>query len=517
MRRISPRRGGLGLEIKVYPISASECLEDLIRLLRQATADRVVLYAEDESPALRDASNLRMLRFYAEERGIELLVITHDPVARREAERMGLYRSDMQDPAEVYVDGPQAGLELAAPAEEVSRVRPAPFFGKWRGRKVNGSLVSAVIVGTITLFFALSLLLAPKVTLVAYPVMENQKFTVEAKLSPEYSAKETDRGRLSGKTFFFQGNTKFSMPVSGRQKVGFRAAAGRVTVVNGMARSVVIPKGTRVLGRSGTVYVTRQDVLVPAKTRKTVAGLVTGENYGQVDVEIEAIEKGTKGNSPANTIAKFDSQLAKGLQVTNFRAIAGGEDRQETVIAEDDLKRCQTELQRQMELAAPDEIRAKVEDGYVFLPELVWVSPGSFGLTGQPGELKEQIGGELSYTVKTVAVAKTVLLGFMKTRFEKDLPTYLEPVGERIRIAEVTARPGDKNAHSLQIQGDIMVRGRLDQKRLIQSIIGKDLDSARRTLAGLPELSRYELRAPKGMKTLPGWERNIRVILRGQP
>jgi len=36
-------------------------------------------------------------------------------------------------------------------------------------------------------------------------------------------------------------------------------------------------------------------------------------------------------------------------------------------------------------------------------------------------------------------------------------------------------------------------------------------------LASFPELGRYELRMPKSMKTLPGWEPKIRVILREQP
>ena len=100
------------MEIKVYPISGTEDLEDLIRLLRQATADRIILFAEGESPSLRDASNLRMLRYYAQERGFELFVITHDPIARREAERLGLYRWDMQDPLGENDDAYQMGLNL---------------------------------------------------------------------------------------------------------------------------------------------------------------------------------------------------------------------------------------------------------------------------------------------------------------------------------------------------------------------------------------------------------------------
>jgi hypothetical protein len=506
------------LEIKVYPISGTEDLEDLIRLLRQATADRIILFAEGESPSLRDASNLRMLRYYAQERGFELFVITHDPIARREAERLGLYRWDMQDPLGENDDAYQMGLEFAAPAEEKPVVPPVAAGRRpFASRLVNGRLISALIVAGITLFFALSLLFAPQVTLIAYPVMENQRFTTEAKLSPGYSEKEISKGRLPGKAFVHAGTIRFATAVSGRKRVGFRPAVGKVTVVNGMARSMVLPKGTRVLGKSGTVYVTREDVLVPPKSRQTVSGLVTGEVYGQVDVEIEAVEKGTVGNTPANSITKFDSKLAKGLQVTNFRAITGGEDRQVPVVTQADLERCRTELLRQMELAATDEIRAMVGEGYVFLPELVWVTPGELILHGQVGEEMEQVDGELHYTAKTVAVAKKVLLEYMKAQFQKELPPYLEPVGDKVLLSAVTARPGKDNRHSLELQGSIKVRGRLDKKRLLQSILGKDVASARIMLASFPELGRYELRMPKSMKTLPGWEPKIRVILREQP
>ena len=93
----------------------------------------------------------------------------------------------------------------------------------------------------------------------------------------------------------------------------------------------------------------------------------------------------------------------------------------------------------------------------------------------------------------------------------------MEPVGDKVLLSAVTARPGKDNRHSLELQGSIKVRGRLDKKRLLQSILGKDVASARIMLASFPELGRYELRMPKSMKTLPGWEPKIRVILREQP
>lgn len=500
------------MEIKVYPISETETLESIIGIIRQTEADRIVLFAEEKCPVLQDPVNLRLIRFYSEERQLDIVVIARDPVIRHEAEKLGLYRTDFNESSATIPEDSQLALELAAPTEDppVSHgnfSKPNPY------RLPHGGLITALIFAFFSLVLGTFLLFSPRVAVVVYPAVEDRNLTVQAMMGPTFTEKEMDKHTLPGRWIESRGQIEYSFRTTGQKTVGFRAASGQVTFYNGSDKAVVVPRGTELSSKSGALFHTRRDVLVPAKQQKKVSGIVTGENYGQADVEIEAVKKGMGGNSPRHTVTTVVGRLGKMLQVTNFRPVLGGEDRQIAVLTEEDLLQAEKEARSQMEMAAPDEVKAAIGNGYIYLPELTSIKPQPIAASHRPGDEAETVRVTLPYHVKTMTISQNTAYKYLKMRFIKELPTHLQLSGETIRIKSITARPGEKDNYQLVMQAETAVKGRLERRRLLRQLCGRETTSAHQSLAELPEVGKFNIQAPEGMKRLPRFGFQIKIIL----
>ncbi|HEX2952737.1 MAG TPA: baseplate J/gp47 family protein [Bacillota bacterium] len=500
------------MEIKVYPITEEYTLEDVIRIIRESPARRIVLLVETSCPALKEPINLRLLRFYSDERQVELVVIARDPAIRREAEREGLYRSGL-DQNRVALQDPQLALEFAANAENGPPKLSRQGRSRTSGRPaVFGRLMTATVVALMTVLTGAYLLFAPRVSIVAYPKVENRALHIEAQVSPAFTAKMLEEDRLPGRVIERRCEAEYSVAATGSKTIGFRAASGNVTFFNGNSKPVIVPKGTELDSKSGIAYLTVKDLLVPAKKRKTLMNVITGENYGQADVPVEAVQKGKRGNLPRNSLTKIQGKLGKILQVTNFAPIMGGEDREFPIVTEADLERCSAELNNQMSIAAPDEVRRSVGEGYLFLPELVTARPLELTPTCKAGDEQEQVSVKLVYAVKATIIDKVILSKYINMKYRQNLPTFLAPAGGMVRILSISAQPGRGHIHAVSLQVETPVKGRLDKNRIIGRVVGKSLREAGESLSALPEVGRFKIQAP-GMTHMPRFRFQIRVIL----
>jgi hypothetical protein len=504
------------LEIKVYPISEKDSIEDLIRFIRQSQAERIVLFAEGRCPVLRDAINLRLIRYYSEERGVETVVIAKDPEIRKAAERVGLYRNDMDD-GTLPTDS-QLALEFAAPSDDNSEVttqnpKQRPNTLSVSGRPFMGRMLTAIAFACMALVIGIYALLSPRVTLVVYPVTEDKSLIVQPRLSIALTEKDLEKDGLPGRKIEYRGNAEHVTRSTGKKTVGYRSAKAKVTFINSQAKSIIVPKGTELLAKSGVAFVTLKDTLVPAKSRKEVMGVVTGETYGQSDAEVEAVEKGTSGNVPRRTIKKISGRLSRELQVVNFGPAIGGENRQVSIVTEEDTNRATEEAKRQMELAAPEELKNAMGNGFIFLPELVAVQPFQSIVSGKPGDQSEQVRVTVSYSATAVVLSQATVYKYLNLQFHRELPTYLKLSGEKYRIKSIAARPGSDGFHQLTIQAETKVKGNLDRRRILRQILGKETSEAREDLAQLPEVGKYNIQAPDTMKRLPRFGFQVRLVL----
>jgi hypothetical protein len=502
------------LEIKIYPITEHYTLEDIIRIIRESPARRIVLLAETTCPALREPINLRLLRFYSDERQVELIIIARDPVIRREAERVGLYRSGLEKQDGTGLKDPQLVLEFAANAED----GPAKTNHHSRARTASrpvvfGRLLTATAVAFVTLLTGAYFLFAPRVSIVAYPKVENRALDVKARISPSFTEKMLEADRLPGRVIERRCQAEYTVAATGRISIGFRPASGVATLFNGSAKPIVVPKGTELISKSGAVYLTVKDTLVPGKTRKTLMNVITGENYGQANVAVEAAQKGKSGNLPKNSLTKIQGKLGKLLQVTNFSPIIGGEDRELPVVTDADLERCRFEVERQMNIAASDEVRNVVGADYVFLPELVSARPLELTPSCKSGDEQEQVTVKLVYAVKATIIDKSILYKYINLKYRQNLPEYLAPAGGMVRIRSISAQPGKGRIHGISLRAETPVKGRLNQNRIIGQVMGKSIPQARAAMATLPEVGRFEIQAPRGMTRMPRFRFQIRLIL----
>ena len=105
-------------------------------------------------------------------------------------------------------------------------------------------------------------------------------------------------------------------PVTGSVIIPNTPAAGMARFRNLSIGKVDIPSGTviRTTGSPPVRFATTTDAVMPAGVAKTV------------DVPVQAVEAGTSGNLPADTLVAIEGDLGTSLAVTNPSPTTGGSD-----------------------------------------------------------------------------------------------------------------------------------------------------------------------------------------------
>src|SRR5690606_9427917 len=147
-----------------------------------------------------------------------------------------------------------------------------------------------------SLLVAAFLLFRPRLSIIVHPATRDHMFRTVAAASVKFGEREVLQGNLPLKLQEKQDELSVSLATTGRKRVGDVPARGTVYFINSGVNPVIVPKGTVVATKTGTKFVTTKPVVVPKKSTRYELGVPTGENYGQAEVEVEAVEKGTVGN-----------------------------------------------------------------------------------------------------------------------------------------------------------------------------------------------------------------------------
>ena len=269
----------------------------------------------------------------------------------------------------------------------------------------GGRLLLALGIAGFSLLVAAFVLFRPRLSIIVHPATRDHMFRTVATVGLNFSEREVLQGNIPLKIREKQDELGVSLATTGRKRVGHVPAKGNVFFINSSVNPIIVPKGTVVATKTGMKFVTTKPVVVPKKSTRYELGVPTGENYGQAEVEVEAVEKGTVGNVERQTITVIEGHLANTLHVINPQRFTTGEDRLVPVVQEEDLQRAEVEAKRQVALRAESVVNELTEEGYLLLPEL---------MTTEIGQLRaEQPIGTESSTL-TVKVAYKIAAPFIE-------------------------------------------------------------------------------------------------------
>jgi len=524
---------------RVIRVSLEKNIELLVQEVITATEKEIILECPSETLKMLNGVNLRLLKFYAEEKEKELLIQSENHHLIELAQGMGIktigsigLKNNRVDDEPVMMitnnnndDYPIIEVlndqlvmvsqeQQIVPHVENSRAIALPGIPRLFPKidlQHQGGLLLALAVSVFTLAVAFWWFLQPRVTILVYPKEEELDLKVHARISPEFNENQIAQRMIPAEVITKEGSITVQLPTTGLKKVGVSEANGKITFINSTTQVVVVPKGTIIYDRNNIQFVTQANLLVPKKTMTIHLGISFGENYGRADVGIVALEKGEKGNLLSRKITNIQGNLARTLKAINFSPTKNGTDKQVPVVTQEDILRAETEARNQMKLIANDEIRAQVGQKQLFLPELVKLEVTKIANEPKQDVESEKLQTRLHYRTTATVVSMNAIYKFLSSEQAQIVPANFKLLSKKIKLLSVSVMAGASDQQWLILSGRGWIRGIMDESKIRQLIKGKEVEEARTLLLKQEEIANCQISMKSG-KQFPKYDFQIKVV-----
>jgi hypothetical protein len=485
-------------------ISATTSIEELIKLVVDASERELALVAAAGAAVLKSEFNLRMLKFYAEEEGKELSIASADPDLLKLARRFGFTTAETQAPIA------QNTFDTVVSTGNVPAKHSATnYHSRQRSRLHLKWTIPAILILALGAWW----MFHSRAVVMVYPREEILEVNTEATLAPSFDREDIAAGVIGGRSAEEIRRLTIQTATSGKKLVGFTPATGRVTFLNSSEQAVVISKGTLLAGKNQVRFMTTVAVTVPKAAPRIWFGMHAGIDSGQAVAPVIAMTQGSIGNQPVKGINRFaEGRIAK-IEVVNTIALTNGADRPERVVAPEDITRGEEEARRQMDLAGAEEIKAMAGAAEIFLPELAKLDIVRIDSQPLPGNMAEQLETVLEYRMTALLASKDSLRKLLADRFDQRIPTGFQIVTGSLDLLAATPIGENSETPRLLITGRGRVRGVLDRGRIRRLIAGKTVAEARALLTRERVIGDFRIRIKGSGDRLPRYGFQIKLIL----
>jgi hypothetical protein len=451
----------------------------------------LLIWSKGEGIALRPL-DLKILQRHARAFGATLGLVTRDPRAQREAAALGLpvfesTRAAQQDdwpaPAKKSLRRRPRRADLRA-LRDAAR-HPEAF---WRTSPV-------VRVGFFTLgvlaVLALAVLFLPRTEVVLSPESKIQSLTIPVVADPALDSVFI-AGGIPARAMTREVAGSHEIPSTGETTIPESEAKGVARFRNLTSSAIQIPLGTVVqtLGSPPIRFVTTAPAEVPKGIGKTV------------DVPLESVDAGARGNLDVDLIQAIGGPLGLTLAVTNPAPATGGADRKVAAPSADDRERVRSALMASLRAQVREEMLDSLPSGGVIFPasvkdeqvfEETYDPPagrtgGSLRLTLRVKFSAQYASGDDLLELATLALAAATEAGFSAAP---------DPVTFRLIGIPSTDAAG-RTGFNLQVERRFLRT--VDVRRVFSLVQGRRVDTA---LARLNDA--FAFSSPPQIKMSPRW------------
>ncbi len=467
-------------------------LRRLIKLLSATGLDRIILSVPPGAWAFRDGTDLDLLALYIRERHLQIILVTQDHVLRQRAAEAGF--------------GVSASLPEEYLAEEAAASSEQPATSTLH---LPSWLLVAVFFGV---FFGAVVLLWPRPTVAVSAARQRLTLTARMRVSPAYREGQIKDGKLPARILTKTGLIVYDVPASGSRIEGVTPAQGQVTLLNENNEPLVVPENTIVQSTNGLRYRTQAAVTVPPAKQGFLLGVKVSSVSGQAQVQVTAETPGTQGNVGPGKLTVLLGPLGRRLKAINPSALTGGTDRRVPVVNEEDVARACLEAQRQMELQAPEELRALAGEEQILLAETAALKAGRPSTAPRVGEVGQNVRVTLPYSAQCLVISRTTLAKFLEEQARRQVPAHFYVAREEFTLQGLLAVPRTTEEAELEVTASYMAYGHLERRRILEALAGRGENEARTAVLALPEVDSVQFDLPPG-KRFPRFFGLIKLVL----
>jgi hypothetical protein len=294
-------------------------------------------------------------------------------------------------------------------------------------------------------------------------------------------------------------------PSSGETLIPRNTATGRVTFLNLTEEEIIVP--------SGTVVGTQNDAIIRFSTIEEAVIPVGSEG---ATLSVEALQPGSSGNVPAETIVAIEGPLGLNLSVTNRRSTSGGSDYTAATPNEVDYQTVYNQLSTSLEQTAQNEFEFNAAPGDVFLSTSA-ISQQVLEENYMPeiGEPADNLNLNLRMEFQFPYAAEADLHQLGRIVLDRHIDEDYAPRPETLHITQLTKPvPQEAGQVTWKIQASWRMGARLDETEAVSLIIGLSPQQASQQLTeNTPIAETAEIRMyPEWWPRLPVLPFRIKLI-----
>lgn len=372
---------------EILQIDPEATVEAVRRQLAQMHTDRVALFLPDGWSELDNVARMRLIQRQAQIQRCHLGVITRDETTRQAARQLGIPVFLHSDEAGRSAWRMHPALPLIHPRNPAASL-PEPPLWRSLGRRQRAAVVEQMerpdahqvrqqriraeanyrrplptwmrLVGIVAVLSLTVLFLAlfafyvlPAATITLEPGRKPVTVTVNLTANPNLNEPDLERNQLPARLIETNIEETGSIATTGSQQKPTDKATGAVIFSNLGSSPVFIPVGSTVSTSTGT----------PILFRTTVDANVEGRVGAAATVPIEAVDPGTEGNVPANTINTVEGALRYRVGVVGPGGTAGGGSQSAQVVTQQDRDNLLAQLQANAAQKAYETLKHELKPG----------------------------------------------------------------------------------------------------------------------------------------------------------
>jgi len=289
-----------------------------------------------------------------------------------------------------------------------------------------------------------------------------------------------------------------TIPATGVRREPEDTASGSVTLRNGSAEAVTLPRGTTVANRAGIEFVTGADIEIPA-------GSPDGSTIGEASVEVTAAQPGSAGNLDQGELTgKVADQP---IYFSNRdAAVGGGTDREIKVVAEADIDTLESRMESDLRRAVAEGWTAQLGEGRAVVGPSVEPEDPTYEITQRAGDVSDTV--TLTGTVEATGLVYDLASVEERAResfsaeLQRQIPDGYELDQATIALGEPELLSESPETVEYQVTATATARAVFDEgtkANLADAISGSSWSNVEATLANVPAFATWTVERD------PGW------------
>jgi len=448
-----------------------------------ARAPKVVLVWPRRGRPLGRRLDLAVVQRHARQLGLELGLVTFDPVVITHAEWLNIPVFDSLEklPPGTWTEAsvtaiPRRERRSLAELRKARDTDSSLQLGERDRWIAVGISILAVVALAISILPSAEIIVEP----VGIPIEENLSIWIDP-LPPPVS------GRVPGQAVSAEISGAKRINTTGRVRLPQAAASGEVEIINRTSDEIKLPAGTGL--RAGEIrFLTLDDILLESGAGSSAT------------VFIEATVPGTSGNVTAGAIDSVEGPLGFLITSNNPEPTHGGRDQIAAAVSMRDMDDLRQELESELFEIAESTLLAQLDRGFVMVPgglRITKVVNEHYDIG--PGEAAESLGLSLTLNIEGLGYSVSLVLDAAEQQILSTLPANRLLIPGSLSLEAIDASV-DWPAIEVVFAAEGSLAETIDRDLLRRSVLGDPKAKAAARLRGLFELDQAPL-----IQTSPAW------------